>query len=422
MAINQITIEINNQTFTGWESVEIYDDMEQLGNNFTLTTNIPADINLVVKKGQSVIIKIDGETLLTGYVDRVRKKEDANSSQVTVTGRDKVSDFVDSKVSNKTFTPPIGFVEILKKLLIKVGYEIVSPNSLSQPLQADLAINKIGIINNYVNGGGTIADFQTSEGIGFSAGESAYELIKRLADKRGLILGTDGKGNITIDDVGAKTAITTLQRLQDDSGTVSNNIKDADLDDGMESLFYSYTIASKSTGATNATLSATNKGKSDAEKAILDPIGSDSSVTYSATVYDKTIRPTRNFYAVIPNLNNAQCKDRAIWECNIRKAKSFVYTCRVAGFRQNAITPLGNNKLNPLWDINMKVFLIDERYNLKREFLIRAVRYKQSVSEGSICELTLIDQNSYTYSLFEPLIKRGKKSKNNANLLFNDPV
>ena len=75
MAINQITVEINNQTFTGWESVEIYDDMEQLGNNFTLTTNIPANINLVVKKGQSVIIKIDGETMLTGYVDRVRKKE-----------------------------------------------------------------------------------------------------------------------------------------------------------------------------------------------------------------------------------------------------------------------------------------------------------------------------------------------------------
>lgn len=418
MAINQITIDIDNQTYTGWESIEVYDDIEQLGNNFTLTTNIPTETNLVIKKGQAIIIKIDGETLLTGYVDRVRKREDANSSQVTVIGRDKVSDFVDSRVSNKTFTPPIGFEEILEKLLVKVGYEIISSNSLSQPLQANLATNKIAIINNY----GTIENFQTTEGIGFNAGESAYELIKRLADKRGLILGTDGKGNITIDEIGAKTAVVNLQRLENDSGALTNNIKDADLDDGIEGLFYSYTIASNSSGATNASLSSSDKNKTDAQKAIMDPIQTDSSVTYSATVYDDDIRKTKNFYAVIPNLNNSQCKDRATWECNIRKAKSFIYTCRVAGFRQNALTPLGNNELNPLWDINMKVFLIDERYNLEKEFLIRAVRYKQSISEGSICELTLVDQNSYTYSLFEPLIKRGKKSTNNTNLLFNDPV
>lgn len=411
---NQITVEINGETFTDWESVEVYDDMEQLGNDFTLTSNVPIPQQLNIQKGQAVIIRIDNAIVLTGYVDKINKSEDANSSQMVVTGRDRVSDFIDSRLSSKTFVPPIGFIEILKKVLTEVGYEIVSSNSLSQPLQTDLSRTKIGIIDNYSKENGPIPIFKTNEGIGFKPGESAYQLIKRLADKRGLILGTDGKGNITIDAVGVNQSVTDLSRI---GNSPTNNIKDATLDDGMQDLFYSYTIASMNTGEANASLSAADKQKTDAQKAIIDPVNNN--VSYSATVYDKLIRPTRKFYAVVPGLNNQQCKERAIWECNIRKAKSFIYKCKVVGFRQKAVT--NPEEENPLWDINTKVFLSDDRFGLERQVLIRAVRYKQSVAEGSICELTLIDQDSYTYSLFQPIIKAGKKTRNN-DLLFVNPV
>jgi prophage tail gpP-like protein len=107
MAINQIKVDIEGKSYTGWESVEVGDDLEQLGKDFTLTTNIPADKTYVIKKGQAVVIYLDNDKKLTGYVDKVRISEGATSSKMTVTGRDKSCDFVDSRLSNKTFTPPI---------------------------------------------------------------------------------------------------------------------------------------------------------------------------------------------------------------------------------------------------------------------------------------------------------------------------
>lgn len=421
MATTQITVDIEGSTYSGWESCEINDDLEQLGNDFTLTTNIPADSTLTIREGQAVIIYIDGEKKLTGWVDKVSISETADSSQMTVTGRDKTCDFVDSKLSNKTFTPPVGFVQIFKELLTLVGYEIVSENSLVKPLGS----NKISIINNH----GTIQDFATTEGIGFNSSESAYDLIRRLADKRGLVVGTNGDGDITIDDIGALTATTILQRISEDYGTQfgessANNIITANYENSLAERYYEYKIASKTTGATNASLPAADKNKTDAQKAVLDPINNDSKVTYSATVYDADIRTTRKFYAVVPNLDNAQCKDRAKWELNIRKAKGFIYTCKVAGFRQQITSTFGNanlNALNPLWEANTMVYLVDPRYNLDGQYLIRAVKYKQSLSEGAVCELTLIDEYSYTYSTYKPEIKKGKKSTNKS-LLFTDPV
>ena len=408
----QITVDIEGRAYTGWESVEINDDLEQLGNDFTLTTNIPADGTYIIKEGQAVVISIDGEKKLTGYVDKISISESANSSQMTVTGRDKTCDFVDSKLSNKTFTPPIGFVQILKKLLTLVGYEVVSSNSLSKPLGS----NKISVINNY----GTIEDFSTNEGIGFNSSESAYDLIRRLADKRGIIVGTNGNGDITIDDIGALTATTTLQRIDNDAFRITNNIISAEYNNSLAERFYEYKIASKGTGGTNASLPAADKNKTDAQKAIIDPINNNT-VNYSATVYDPDIRTTRKFYAVVPNLNKAQCEDRAKWELNIRKAKGFTYNCKVAGFRQELVTPFNILGLNPLWEANTMVYLEDERYNLDGQYLIRAVKYKQNNSEGAVCELTLIDEYSYTYSIYKPLIKRGKKSKNK-DLLFTEDV
>lgn len=416
----QITVDIESRTYSGWESCEINDDLEQLGNDFTLTTNIPADSTYTIREGQAVVIYIDGEKKLTGWVDKISISESADSSQMTVTGRDKTCDFVDSKLSNKTFTPPIGFVQILTKLLTLVGYEVVSPNSPAKPLGS----NKISIINNYSKINGAIKDFSTNEGIGFNSSESAYDLIRRLADKRGLVVGTNGDGDITIDAIGALTSGTILQRIPNDATSISNNIISANYENSFAERYNEYKIASISTNAANSSLTAADKGKTDAEKATIDPINNDSKVTYTGIVYDNEIRETRKFYAVVPNLNNSQCEDRAKWELNIRKAKGFIYTCKVAGFRQEIVSTFGNsylNSLNPLWEANTMVYLVDPRYRLDRQCLIRAVKYKQSLSEGAVCELTLIDQYSYTYSTFEPIIKRGKKSTNN-NLLFTEPV
>ena len=393
MSLNKINVTINNQTYTSFESVSINIDMDQFGRAFELTSNIPNTQEISIKIGQSVVIDVDGENILSGYIDTINIAEDEDSSEVSITGRDKVSDFIDSKIEGKTFSTPVGFESILKRLLELVGYQVLSSRNPLRSLLNTENNNTISIINNY----GSIQDFQTSEGISFSPSEEAYTLIRRLADKRGLVLGTNGDGNIAINAIAPSSTKTILQRVLKGS---SNNIKSANLRDSMANRFNEYKIIS---GGNKAGI----LGFDDEKK---DPINNDL-VQYSSTVYDDEIRPTRKLLGKVNALNNSQCKDRASWESNIRKAKDFSYICKVVGFRQNETDVVGGSVINPLWGTNQLVYLNDQRYNLADDYLIKSISFSQTVKNGSVTELTLVDKNSYTYSLFEPKIKKGIKNK-----------
>lgn len=391
MAINQFNITVNNKTYTSWESVEVNIDMEQLSRAFSLTTSIPNSEAISINKGDSIIIDIDGEKVLTGYIDTISISESDDSSQLILTGRDKVSDFIDSKVDNTNFATPIGFEDVLKKVLTNIGYNVVSANGLLKLPYIGSNDNKISIINNY----GTIEKFSTNEGIAFNFAEEAFDLVKRLADKRGIILGTNGNGDITIDKIAPTQTLTSLIRLLEHSNI--NNIKRPTLKDSMANRFNEYRVVSTSSGGA--------KQVSFTGDSTTDPINDDL-VQYSGKVYDTEIRSTRKFLGRVGALNNSQCKDRASWELNIRKGRDFSYSCDVVGFRQNLL-PVN---VNPLWLPNQLVYLKDERFNLDNNFLIKSVTYIQS-NEDSSTRLQLIDKDSYTYALFEPLFKRQKRGK-----------
>lgn len=395
MTINKINVTVNGVSYTSWENVEVDIDMEQMGRAFSIQTSIPNEETISIKTGDAILIDIDQESTITGFIDTISIKEGERDSSVSIVGRDKISDFIDSRVSSKNFATPVGFQDILESLLELIGYEIVTSNGFGFKLPSLSFSNKISVINNY----GDIDDFATNEGIYFSAAEEAYDLIRRLADKRGIVLGTNGDGNITIDSIAPSSTSTALLRLTSSSSL--NNIKNPFVKDSVANRFNEYKIISGGTGGPASVNFESGQ----------DPINNDL-VSYSATVYDSDIRSTRRFLGKISGMNNSQCSDRAAWELNIRKAKDFVYTCDVVGFRQNlnpvsSIGPVDN----PLWQVNRLVYLKDERYGLDNNYLIKRVQYKQSNEEGSITKLTLVDKNSYTYSLYEPKFKQGKSKQ-----------
>ncbi|MFT6151387.1 MAG: prophage tail gpP-like protein [Flavobacteriales bacterium] len=396
--VNIVTVEINNKTFKTVISAGIDTNLDDFGFDFDLEINIPIEESEFRTLGEAIKINIDGKTMLTGFIEATDLTYFSDTANLKVSGRDKLCDFVDSRVSNKIFKTPIGFVEILTDLLKETGYQVVSPNRLIG-LQKKLGDNQVAIINEY----GSIDKFETNESISFGKDEKAFSLIQRLADKRQLVIGTNGDGNIVIRKIGQERCRTILQNNNlFNSPNSSNNIKNASMKRDESKMFYEYKIFSS--GKTS---------EPDSDKtglgAIKDAL-SKNTTQRSGVFYDNNIRKTRRFLDNISSLSSKQCTERAEWEANIRRSKSFEYNCSVFGFRQNlSETKDFSFGGNQLWKINQLVYVSDKQAGIEDELLIKSVKYRKSLS-GTICDMKLVDPLSYTKSVFKPLIKKSKRS------------
>lgn len=437
--VNILTVEIGEDVFKTFKSVEIQTDLDTFGGEFNIEINVPIEkqttltssiLSLLGKdepvfniQGSPIKIKIDGEALLTGFIEKQSISYSKDSSIIKIEGRDKLCDFADSRFSNKIFKTPIEFMDVLKKLLRECGYVVV--DNKTSLLSSGLALlgldnkllgNQVKIINEYEDTdilnfyfGKTIEKFQTNESIGFSKDESAYNLIQRLADKRRLVLGTDGDGNIVIRAIGQNTADTVL--VNDtfaNKPNENNNIISANIVRDDSRRYYEYKILSSGTN-TSPTVPKTVNG----EEKLPDNL-KDNSTRYSGVFYDNEIRKTRKFLDNVTGMGSKLCKQRAEWECNIRRARAFEYRCSIYGWRQN-LKDLGmlNFSANPLWKINQQVIVKDSRAKLfNQKLLIKSITYKQNRNGGTTSDLVLVSPLSYTDSVFEPKIKLGKRRKN----------
>jgi prophage tail gpP-like protein len=461
---DNITIDIAGVSFKTFKSVSVNESLDFFGKTFNIDINIPTQDADIFYEGQGIKLYLDDEPFLTGYIDEVDIDYSVGSCDVRFSGRDKVSDLIDSRISNKVFATPTTFENVLKKVLEAVGYEVLSatkigtsiskikiPSSLTSlaskfniPTSFEeglaLAENQIAVINEY----GDIEPFSNSEGIGFSKDESAYQLIQRLADKRRLVLGTDGNGNIIIRKIGNKQALVKLQNLTEldkksgllggllESGasatvdTSQNNIKDASVKRDLKNRYYEYKIISSSTGTNPIkTIDPATNPPAPNQSSIIDSL-KNNVVQYSGVFYDKSVRKTRKFVDYVANLNNSQCKDRAEWECNIRYSKSHVYSCSIVGWRQGLrpitfkslatalVSPSNFTKpqKNEPWQANQLVQITDNLAQVDDNFLIKDITYNLSKESGSFVRLSLVDKLSYTNSVFEPKIKKARKKSN----------
>jgi prophage tail gpP-like protein len=438
--VNRLTVEIGGEVFTTFKSVEISSDLDTFGSDFNIDINVPIEkqdtiLSRVVSlfeddkpafntQGSLIKIKVDGEAILTGFIEKQEVTYSKNSANLNISGRDKLSDFSDSRVSNKTFKTPVGFIEILEKLLVDTGYEIISSGKslLSVGLKlvglgTDLAYNQVKVINEYGDNGQSIEKFKTNESIGFGADESAYNLIQRLADKRRLVVGTDGDGNIVIRSIGQDSSSTIL--VNDTSANkpnLKNNILNASIVRDDSKRYYEYKIFSHSSSI-SPTSSTSELGISQSDVSGRDSLNGNKT-QYSGVFYDTEIRKTRKFLDNVSNLTNSLCKKRAEWECNIRRARAFQYKCSVYGWRQNIeeLDSLGFIG-NPLWKINQIVIVRDSRAGLLDEkLLIKSIRYTQDLDGGTRSEMVLVDPKSYTDSVFEIKIKAGRRKSNSMNV------
>ena len=98
-----ITLTVNGINYDGWKANSVTKPLESLSGIFDLglTERWPGQqMPRAINPGDSCALKVDGELLITGFVDDVEPSFDAESHTLTVRGRDKAGYLVDCSAIN----------------------------------------------------------------------------------------------------------------------------------------------------------------------------------------------------------------------------------------------------------------------------------------------------------------------------------
>lgn len=93
---DDVALVIDGQEFRGWQEVRVTRGVERIPSDFDLTVTERYDgVEMDIKAGAPCKLVIQGDLVLTGYVDRYSPSIDARGHKVIISGRGKCADLVD---------------------------------------------------------------------------------------------------------------------------------------------------------------------------------------------------------------------------------------------------------------------------------------------------------------------------------------
>jgi len=174
-----VSLIIGSQAFQGWQEIHIERGVEQMPSSFDLlvTERYPGQMGEVaVWPGQECQVKIGGDLVITGYVDRYMPGISPRGHAVRVQGRGKCQDLVDcaaviqgSQISNTSA------LDLAQKLAMPYGITVSAPDGP----------------------GASIPWFDVM------LGETVFEIVERVTRYSGLLVYDGADGNLILARAGA---------------------------------------------------------------------------------------------------------------------------------------------------------------------------------------------------------------------------
>lgn len=328
-----LEIKVNDENFNLFKQVDISRSLDDFSGEARFITSEPVNDRSFVKINDEIQILLDGIPVITGYVDTISDSESDTGHDISYTVRDKVQDIIDSTVPDnvKTVKNTKKFSKLCELIINGLGMDIDVIDDVGAEFGEKLKAAEVG--------------------------QNAAEFLQEYARKVQVFLNTDGGGNILI----RRPEGTLKTYLLSVVNGNNNNIISSNIELNYKKRYNKYTVRSNA----NAT--------EDGDTEELNQVG---------VAFDDEIRAERIFEKVSESPMTAQeCAKAAEEEANIRRLKSFSYTCTVAGYSAN----------EELWQIGKLVNVQDEKKGVIGKFAIRGITYKYSESG----ELTTID---LTYS------------------------
>lgn len=330
-------LSIDGARYGGWQRVTVTRSIEQLAGSFDLevTERWPGQPEATpIRPGQRSVLTLDGQTVITGWVDSVTADFDATSHRIRVVGRDLTCDLVDCSAIHKSGQwHNATFAQIARDLLAPYGIET--------------------IVGDGVDTGKSFVTYNIQEG------ETVFDCLARAARLRALLLTSDTAGRLVITRAGHETL---------DTGLIQGvNLLAARAEIGWQERYSRYIVKGQPRlGTWDDTAHAAS----------------------SATVEDANLPRHRPLIVVADTQgDNATMAERAEWERNIRRGRSVRGALTVQGWTH----PDGRLWLpNALVPVTSPLLWLDSA-----EMLIVGCAYTLDDKQGTLTELAIARPDAF---------------------------
>jgi prophage tail gpP-like protein len=182
---DDVTIQVGSNRFVGWQNVTISRSCESMPNNWSLTASaefLQGAALAGTRPGQSCLIYIGSDLVITGKIDRRSIPIDARNHQVTLSGRGITRNLVDCS-ADLLNDPGIRGGQINGANALDVAAKLCKAYGIT----ARSAVSDLGI---------AIPSFQVP------LGETPYQIIESVARYAGYLVYEDVFGRLVLDRIG----------------------------------------------------------------------------------------------------------------------------------------------------------------------------------------------------------------------------
>ncbi len=182
---DDVTIQVGSNRFVGWQNVSISRSCKSMPNNWSLTASaefLQGAALAGTRPGQSCLIYIGSDLVITGKIDRRSIPIDARNHQVTLSGRGITRNLVDCS-ADLLNDPGIRGGQINGANALDVAAKLCKAYGIT----ARSAVADLGI---------AIPSFQVP------LGETPYQIIESVARYAGYLVYEDVFGSLVLDRIG----------------------------------------------------------------------------------------------------------------------------------------------------------------------------------------------------------------------------
>lgn len=361
-----ITLEIgddsefgNGRTYGNFTSVSVDKSLDNFVGQFSFNaSSTPGQQkNFPIKAGQSCIVLVDDNPVLSGYIEVVSGAYDKQSHYISIQGRDKTADLIDSTLGGNfgKNTQTISLIQFTKEVLKQQNIE------------------NVDVVSNV-----DIPDFKPGEILDSETGDTVFAYIERYSRKRQVLMTTDKDSNIVFQQSSGETDPDLF--LLNEVNNNQNNIISASWTNDFSQLYNEYVVRSQA-----------NFGALDS---IGFPSADEAVASVSNKAIDSLIRRSRILNIVAESSSNSdQCQERALWQRNMARTNSFGYSAVVQGHSK----PNGE-----AFTLNRLVRIKDVFADIDGEYLLNYINWEISNDDGSLTTLGFVNKDAYTLEIADP--------------------
>lgn len=211
-----VVLLVEGKRYAGWEEIEVSRSMRAISGRFSLRVSERYPGNPTrwpVAQGAACSVFLDGQTVISGFVDSRSASFSATDHSVSVTGRDRSADMVDS-------APEIGTYELSNQTVLQIAKRLGAPFGVSF--------------------GSNIGGLEKLDRFDVQPGETAFETVSRACQMSAVLPIPQGDGSVMLERESATRTGTDLVE--------GENILSASVAKSMEERFHRYIVAGQHFG------------------------------------------------------------------------------------------------------------------------------------------------------------------------------